>query len=189
MKRLKPAFDLDGTCVDLQSVLNPIIFEKTGIDTSNPPEFSFRKSFGIPDDIIRSCLSEAYRRWEIMEIYPGAEELMRKLYEATLEPVYFVTARPFSAATETYKLIERFCKKVPFIAAIIEHDPKWWYLGDYSIYVDDRWKNAQDLAEKGIKVFVPARSYNAGRYGIQNVERLENGLLDLLDKIDILVKH
>ncbi|MBI9082733.1 MAG: hypothetical protein JEZ11_03990 [Desulfobacterales bacterium] len=164
MPEINIAFDLDDTLVNMMSVFDDYLEAQHGrrmpesydqFDISGPAQLTKKEIwflfYQVFDDINR------------FPIYPGAREVLTKLYEITGEPPCILTARPHRKASETYALVKRLMKKTPF-TLILQH-PDMSKAGHlmamgYGHYVDDRRKNVLDIARAGIHAFMPERCYN-----------------------------
>jgi hypothetical protein len=188
-RKIKIAFDIDGVCVDMHSELRKILLETTGIDVGGCTKFSHPDEYDITVEQVIDAVNTAYLRWKTMGVYPGVEELMAKLYEKAREPIQFVTNRWVEFATETYKLVDRFCK-VPFQIAFASgpDTSKLSFLNGYVFFAEDRRRHALELIGHGKTVFLPDRSYNKLDKDPTGVVRLEKGTEELISLVDLFVE-
>lgn len=181
------AFDLDGTLVDLLSVVKTIIIERHGVEFLPQEGFRLKTNPEIDSSLIWKAFDTAYRMIDEIKPMPGAQELLTRIYDVSKSPVVIVTARPLWAAHETHKLVKKLFDIPAFIAITNAHDKKIDYLSDINYFVDDRRATAKMLAEAGKRVFVPRYEYNAGMDHIPEVAYISN-VGELISAIDLFVK-
>ncbi len=164
MKYIDIAFDLDGTLIWLMPIVEKILWEQYKVKI--PENRKFHTIITEPEislDELWVCFCEAFAYIDEIEIYPGATELLRKLWMLSNEndPVRIITARPHSTATNTYKIVEKVCPDFPYELIIVEDsEDKKLHLNHYNYFVDDRRKTAKDLVHHGKIVYLPKRNYN-----------------------------
>lgn len=187
MGRIKIAFDIDGCIVDLMALLLPIIERRTKISTQGECyAYDLETVYGVQDDDLYDCLHITYQYWDDIPVYKGVEELFHKLYEKTKDPLYFVTNRKLRWSYETYKLMERICKDIPFIIAFTESVPKSIFLKNYPYFVEDRIRNIKELKEAGKFVFVPKQPYNKETTFGSYTHRI-NSIKDLIPLVHLFI--
>ncbi len=191
MQKIQIAFDLDGTLIDIMIRVKELIFEIYKIELKENTRYKFEISNPeLSKNQIWEIIRMVYQEVKTTPIYPGATELLTKLYEKTKEPPLIVTARPFDSANDTYAIVKRIMKKAPF-ALILKHDKchKADYLHGYQFYVEDRRKTAIELSDMGFGVPLIRKNYNH----IPDVELKHpniyyiEGVHELIDYIDDLI--
>ena len=182
------AFDIDETMGRFMAPVEEILksrgykFNDIGmydIQKSVTPHLSKKEMYEIFEIVYASPKS--------VPIIDRAPELCTRLFEKTGDPVMFITSRPFQWASETHRLVRRFCR-VPYI--LIFADPQYGklpYMNGTNFFVDDRRKTALKLAEAGKTVFVPIRTWNDGIKNNPNIVYIED-VGDLISYINIFVK-
>lgn len=162
MKFIDIAFDLDGTLIWLMPVVERLLWEKHKVRVPKSRKFRVTTEPEIPFEDLWDCFYEAFTCIDEIKVVPGATELLRKLHLLSdNDPVKIVTARPLKAANDTYKLVKKVCPDFPYELIIVEDtENKKLHLNRYHYFVDDRRKTALDLAEHGIKVYLPICNYN-----------------------------
>jgi len=188
MKKSYISFDLDGVLIDLVPSINQHIFDIHGIEINmdNATEHSYEKSTGLSRKQLWSIFYKVYKEINQTPIFTGAYELLRKLYEKTNEPPLIITARPLDAASDTYAIVSRLMKKIPF-NLILKHPNayKSQYLKGYKIYVEDCRKTALQLSR--LNFVVPL--VNAGYNVIKDIDKHRNifyinSIADLIPFVD-----
>jgi hypothetical protein len=145
----------------------------------------------ITKNELYAILNLLYKNPGSLPIIDKAAELCTNLYVKTTDPVVFVTLRSQGWATETHKLVKRFCK-VPYI--LIFADPrigKLPYLNEIHYFVDDRRKTAMELAEAGKTVLMPIRDWNREiREDFEHTDSIVQikGLEEILQNLDLFTK-
>jgi len=188
--KISIAFDLDGSLINLMAVIKTKIFEIYGVeyDESDPKccTYNLTNWMDLTSKELWIAFREAYKDINGVPIYPGATELLAKLYEKTNEPPMILTARPFDTADLAYKIVKRVAKKTPF-SLILKHPSahKSQYLHGYKYYVEDRRRTAIELSDLDFKVPLVRTHYNeiefVGCYpGIFYI----NGVHELIPDID-----
>jgi len=161
LKVLNIAFDLDGVLVDIMKCFDRIIWEEYQTIQLPVNQFETKTDPYLDEDTIWECIQQAMHRVDEITIYPGATELLEKLYDLTGEPVKIITARhPKSLANVTHKLIsERLCT-VPYELTLVANGSKAPYLRRYDFMVEDRRRTAFELANLDKKVYLINAYYN-----------------------------
>lgn len=170
-KLIDIAFDLDGTLINIMDPVERLLFEKFGAKIVHPDGFQLHTEPFLEDEQIWECINEAYEFHDEIKIYPGATELLTKLYSLSdNDPIKIITARPPKrAANTTYKYVsERLCD-LPYELVIVSDNDKLPYLHRYTYFVEDRRKTAIQLAEAGKKVFFLKRKWNKLPKAYENI--------------------
>ena len=188
--KISIAFDLDGVLIDLMTPIKAKIFEMYGVEyDENDPEcctYNLTHWMDLTSKELWIAFREAYKDINTVPIYPGATELLAKLYERTNEPPMILTARPFDTADLAYKVVKKIAKKTPF-SLILKHPlaHKSQYLKGYSVYVEDRRRTAIELSDLGFAVPLVRTHYNK----IEDIKNHPgifyiNGVHELIPDID-----
>lgn len=179
-KRIKIAFDLDGTLADLMTVFIPILESMTGKDLKewrkNRTNYNLvDKEMGIDIKMINKALKMSYGMHKYTTIYPMVTELMHFLYTKTGEPPHIITARPIRAAEFTHKLVRRLMHGVPYLLTFSGGpDTKHIFLKPYEYFVEDRRKIALGLEKLGWKIFLLDKPYNQIEEYKPRIERIKS---------------
>jgi len=195
MSKIKIAFDLDGCLIDLMSPIKRLLKEIHGFDLYDEhpryKQFDLSVTTGIPRKELWKLYRMVYKEIKATPIYPGATELLAKLYEKTNEPPLILTARPFDTANDAYAIVEKLVKKTPF-TLVLKHPriDKADHLHGYYYYLEDRRKNAKDLANRNFVVPLIHKPYN----DIPDIDKWRNilyieGVEQLLDHVDTLIER
>ena len=160
--KIKIAFDLDGCLIDMVTSIKRLLLEIHGIELKDDyNEFNLTIPTGLSSKELWEIYRMVYKEIETTPIYPGASELLTKLYEKTNEPPLILTARPTDVASDTYAIVKRIMGKTPFALILKHHDAyKSQYLHGYEYYVEDRRKNAIELSDTGLMVPLVRKNYN-----------------------------
>ena len=189
MPKINIAFDLDGVLIDLVAPIDKYIEEIHGIKIGKKDNFSYEKTTGLTRKQLWEIFYKVYKEIDATHIFPGATELLTKLYEKTNEPPFILTARPHDAASDTYAIVERMMGKTPF-QLVLKHPNahKSQYLRGYKVYVEDRRKTALELFKIGLVVPLVKTDYNVidnidGYPGIYYI----SGVHELIPNIDFFI--
>ena len=190
MRLIDIAFDLDGTLIHLMPVFEDIIWKMYKAKLPRNREFKIFTKPELDYPTIKWCFGEAFRRYEEFEIVPGVRELFSKLYELSDgDPIKIITARPYSSAECTYRLVERICKDICDWEVIIvkNGDNKIKHLKRYGHFVDDRRKTCLHLSSYRKTVWMPKKTYNQPMAGhlVNQIESFEY----LTDKASWFIKE
>ena len=162
---LKIAFDLDGCLINIESVIRKLTTEIYNIEIKQFPKeidhFDFRMATGLRNNQLWPIFRLAYKEIKTTPIFPGATELLARLYELSGEPPFILTARPFDAANETYAMVSKVAQGTPFELAL-KHPKadKSQYLSNYGFFVEDRRRTALELSKTEICTLLIERNYN-----------------------------
>lgn len=163
MKLLDIAFDLDGTLIHLMPLFEKILWEEYKAKVPHIRKYRIVTKPEITYPEIKECFNKTFKRYNEVEIFPGVRELFSKLYELSdNDPIKIITARPYSSAEWTYRLVERICKDICKWEVVIvkNSENKIKYLKRYKNYVDDRRKTCVQLSSHGKTVWMPIKTYN-----------------------------
>lgn len=152
-------FDIDGVLANTTDPLLELISINTNIDVRNTPCYDIEK--GVEGILSRKGVLEVFdfvlKDTEAIYPYPGAREIVKWTFEQTEEPVHFVTSRALKHASVTHWWLQDICEDIPFF---VSFDEKFKFAKFFDWFVEDRRKTAIQLAEMGVNVIVPTRSYN-----------------------------
>lgn len=162
MKLIDIAFDLDGVLVDIMTTVREIIKERYDIKIFPQTEWELHTEPQISDELIWKCIRVAYKQVSKSLIYPGAQELLGKLFHLSgcNDPIRIITSRPFDAANDTYRLLDERFTSFEYELILVSRLDKLQYLNRYRYMVEDRRKTAGHLANNGKRVFLIDRPYN-----------------------------
>ena len=185
------AFDLDGVLIDIMTPIKKWLLRIYNI-TIDPDFWSYKleNETELSKKQVWEVIGRAIKDIKGTPIYPGAHELLTKIYEITKEPPLILTARKYTAATETYQIVKKMMKKTPFNLVLKHRNAsKYQYLDSYYYYVEDRRRTALELSQLGFFIPLVKTSYNK----IENIEEHPrivyiNGVQDLIPKIDAFIK-
>lgn len=177
------AFDIDGVCADIMPLVEGHIFKRYQCDISNQTEH------GI---VVPGC-SDA-ELWDLfnhividhmatIKPFPGLKPATEVVYELTKKPVYFCTARTKQAKMATEHWLAKNTE-VPCQVGFAGSKDKARHLEKrgYNTFIEDRLQTANDLSEKGFRVFLVNRSWNRGRLTHPGVVRIDS-LYELIPHI------
>ena len=118
--KISIAFDLDGCLVDLVTPINRLLLEIHGIKINNEDmlQHSYESYTGLSKKELWKIFKMVYKEIETTPIFPGATELLTKLYEKTNEPPMILTARPFEYSKNAYAIVERLMKKIKDLVSL-----------------------------------------------------------------------
>ena len=180
MKLIDIAFDLDGTLIHIMPVFEDIIWKMYKAKIPNNRNFRIKTKPELDYKTIMWCFGEAFKRINDLKIAKGVRELFKQLYELSDDdPIKIVTARPYSSAEWTHKLVERICEGICEweVVLVKNGDNKIKHLNRYAHFVDDRRKTALHLESCGKTVWVPMKNYNRpmpDRRGIMLINSIED---------------
>lgn len=163
--------DIDGVVADFLSPFLRVVARKTGIE-SIPAEtitsFSFKQHPYLKEEIVGKCMEEVSYDpafWQGLSSLISAED-WRKLDELSRRgKLVFVTHR---YERETYSIQQISCDwlrrhGISQPVVYFTQEPKGCLVQDLGVnlFVDDRFENCQDVAEKtDAIVLMPHRTYN-----------------------------
>lgn len=162
-KQLDIAFDFDGVLADFFGDFYRELEKKCGIhiDPLKVKSHDMRVyNKRIMQKDIEDVLKKCYKRTSTHIIAPGATELLSKLWCLTGDPIQVVTARPVSCYSYTHKLMEDICGSIPFVLIATNTGSKIPYLRNKKYFVEDRRKNALELARQGKFIYLLDKTYN-----------------------------
>jgi len=162
MKLINIAFDLDGVLVDIMGVVKDILKAKYDVEMILTDKWEVDTDPYLSHELITKSIYIAYEYISEIKIYPGAQELLQKLFylSGCNDPIRIVTARPISAVDDTYRLLDKRFSGFPYELIIAPGRTKFLYLNRYKYMVEDRRRTAKHLAELNKEVFLLDRCYN-----------------------------
>jgi 5'(3')-deoxyribonucleotidase len=159
-KRNLIAFDLDDTLVDTLGYILDRVRQRFDLPTRpEPSKWYDHTELGLKDKELWDLCNDAFKFSGDLKVMPGAAQLLESIYRLSRDPITIITARPYKWAASTHSLVDRFCK-VPYRIVFTNQRSKVPHLNGFEYFVEDRRKNALNIARTGITVFVPIRSYN-----------------------------
>ena len=193
MKLIDIAFDLDGVLVDVNPVLKKVLWEQFGARVlEDDSSWDIKTDPQLPDDLLWEAFHKAYEyiNTEDIPIFPGAKELLRKLYDLSdNDPVKIVTARPpKKAANYTYKYVSELLCDFPYELVLVSDYSKLPYINRYKYFVEDKLTTAEHMAANNKKVFLIDRPHNQKKNLSRNIERL-SGVHELLPIAEMFIKE
>lgn len=176
MKLIDIAFDLDGVLVDIIEPLRFWLQKLYKAKIVNLDQYQF-----ITDPILESyqlwkCINLCYKFYKKVPIYPGAIQLLKKLYFLSDgDPIRIITARPAkTSANFTYRFISEKLCSFPYELILTSERSKLPYLKRYTYFIEDNREIAIELADSDKKVFLIGRSYNRLRCNHENIIEIES---------------
>lgn len=172
------AFDLDGVVIKIGEILQDEILKRLNYDI-----FECRHTYyiNIPG---RTPEENNKLIWEIVNSrgmeakpYPGSIDALKELYQKTREELTFVTARdPEIIGDQTERWLTLHLGETPFRVIYVPRTCKseWLVENKITVFVDDRFKNVNDIAEKLHACFLINRPWNEGREPRYNVIRVDS---------------
>lgn len=170
------AFDLDGTLIDLMSMFKDSVKVLYGLDFYPEKQTEFKVDLPINDRELMIAFDHAMKKHDSVIIYPGIKDMMKELYLKIHQPIKIITNRSIGQATDTYRVVDRICKDIPY-TLIINHTrlSKSTFLTKHDIiYVEDRRKYALELEKIGKFVFLVDRPWNQFEIGTDDIKRINN---------------
>ena len=179
------AFDIDGVCVDIVSHIAKVMLRDEGVDISRPAtEYNYFKAYpALSTGMVMRTFHTVLCNPQDTKIIPGTTEVLGRLYEASEDPVTFITARNPRYVEETYELVRSFCF-VPFMISFSHKVGKLKFMNGFEAFVDDRRKICLELAMAGKTAYMPKRSYNKLVSKNSGIVELFS-LTDLKDRINL----
>jgi len=174
-------FDLDGVVCDLESEVRRRILDRCGYDIHESDHRTFEiqvpgwkssQVWEVINGVISDCSAKPF---------PGVQTVLKDIYFLTGQPIFFLTARTDRDAT--LKWLHRNID-TPFDAHLVASSKdKWRFIPQHIRYfVEDRLSTANDLAERGIGMFLVNRHWNIGRGTHPDVHRV-NDLGEVLEAV------
>lgn len=166
IRTLDIATDLDGVLVDLIGAFNAV-YEST-LEQPAPPreritQFDFRDIYGIDDTVMWRLFHTAFRTPALWHPKPGARAFIEALFAVCGEAPAIITARPLERAGDTCQLVRRLFAPTPAAVTVVgRRASKLPYLNRFSYFVEDRRRNAIEVAETGRVCFLVREPWNAG---------------------------
>lgn len=182
----KIAFDIDGILLNFMEVFSWLL-SKNGYKINPHTTFNIETEPALTQDEIVKWVSKTHRYWQRYRPMSGALSLVGETFILTNRPIKFVTARPIGSATETHLAVKNILgRHIPFSIAFANDGFKQLHLFDTDYFVDDRRKNAIDLANWGVEVFIPKRHYNHIEDPPNNIHVIED-LHQLRENLKIIL--
>ena len=181
--KLNIAFDLDGTLVDVFTMLTNYMEMVTGKRVEEPKDYGLMSDYGCSEEIVQQAINKMHLNWKSCQPLPHAKELWKDLWAATHDPITIVTARSTHYATETYALVNHiFGTHIPYRISFAKGNMgKSPYLYDFRYFVEDNGSTAWSLAKAGITVFLLKTSYNKDMWNIHSDIQPIDSLKDIVD--------
>lgn len=152
-------FDLDGVLINYLDCLK-VYMARRGIRHIPTRKWFFDTCPIVPQDKMVTMINDAMRDVDRIHPMPGAIETIRFLWQLTGDPPKITTARPIENIDVTIACIEKVLGDIPYFFAMLDNmDDKYRYIRS-ECYIDDRRRNAIELAKRGYTVFMPEREYN-----------------------------
>ncbi len=184
MKRI--AFDIDDILVDFIEVFSWLL-NKNGITIKPYDAYKINTEPDLSQEEFLKFVNKAHRYWERFRPIPGALSLIGETWIVTNRPIQFVTARSIHVATDTHLTVKNILgRHIPFSIAFTHNGAKHLHLEDVDYFVDDRRKNAIELANWGMEVFIPRRKYNHIEDPPNNIHVIDD-LHQLRDNLRIIL--
>jgi len=183
-----PGFDLDGVIANTHTILREAFILKYNHDIDKGLNEYKIKIPGVSSDEIVFEIRQAICDYiDITFPYPTVVEILLEIYEIIKKPIPIITAR----SEKIYDHTQYWCKKnlkCPVNITCCGESGTSLTKNDiiikreFDIWVDDRFKIANEIAPFVTRSFLINRIYNMGRKEAINVQRIDD-LLPVLQFI------
>jgi len=172
---MKFAFDLDGVVMDTQSVLFDILEVNYDYDRRKQNQYRIiipSLSYGESENIILNILRENTKYIKPLNSSIVYLHMIYRQLEMD-EPLIFITARDIALKEVTDKWVNDWVN-VPSNILYIPNSKKVKIAEELGIthFVEDRFKNAQELSSICDYVYLVNQKWNKGRIPRHNVKRI-----------------
>jgi uncharacterized HAD superfamily protein len=160
----KIAYDIDGCVVDMNPALFHYFDKLHGIKFPGLwKSYNLEKELGVSRKIVDECIDAALADIDMLKPYPEAISFIEKYHKRTQDTVLFVTGRDMRHLRCTLDLLEKHIT-VPFDVIFTSQAEKGKSLlnNAVKIFIEDRLDFANEIASKGIQVYLIDKSYNQG---------------------------
>lgn len=159
-------FDIDDVLFETFQSLKEYILKFYNIEIKEPDKFTNFLEGIFPEDELNNIFNDCLGNPKYM--YPNREciDFINELHSRKMQNKFiFVTARSKELEEKTKKLIEIYLPTIDFETYHCKNESKIRYLKENNIeyFVEDRYKNADEIAKSGIFVFLRKRPWNENR--------------------------
>lgn len=159
-------FDIDDVLFESFKSLKEYILKFHNIEIKEPDRFTKFLDDIFPEDDLNNIFNSCLGSYEYM--YPNKEciDFINELHSRKIQDKFiFVTARPKELEENTEKLIKRYLPTINFKTYHCGDGSKIQHLKENNIqyFVEDRYKNADEIAKSNIFVFLRRRPWNVNR--------------------------
>lgn len=180
-------FDIDGVIADFNSVFRSVILDEVGVDINDLDQTRFEIHVpGLTSRDVGDLVVKTINRfvWD-MQPYPGVIEALWRLYDATREPIVFVTARKLITEEATKRWLDEYVVVPYTLFNGIRSAEKAQFLGSkgFTHFIDDRFRTVQEVKEYVPYTYLMSRPWNEGREaaGVYRTFDLNDYITDYLE--------
>lgn len=175
MLKMKIAFDLDGVVMDTQSVLFDILESNYNYDRRRQNEYNITipsLSYNECEDVVYNIVMNYTDRVEPLN---NAHKYLKIIYNKLQEPLIFVTARDKELKEVTDDWVNKWIEP-PHRVFYVSNSRKHRIVNRLSLthFVEDRFRNAQEISEVCDFVYLVNQRWNKGRIPNHNIKRIQN---------------
>lgn len=177
MRRIAPmAFDLDGVLLDVRPCIQKHLYDLYGPDglILDNQKFRIETRGNHTKNKIWKAINSMYCDLDGVEPGTGAAAAVNFLYAKYAKPIRVVTARPERCRLETTMALDRYFPGVEFALVMAPGPDKHRHLENVDSFVEDRRRNAVEIAGRGTRVFLIDRIYNRMDPDPKNVIRVKD---------------
>lgn len=159
--KLKMAFDIDGTVIDLQTLLKKEFKRRYGVIVPDVAfsRFDISKVTGISIEKVEECISSCIKKVDKQKIYPGSKDFISRYQRVTGNIVLFVTNRVDKEST--IKLLNKYFHDVPYeVFFVPENKSSILREKKVNVFIEDRFDKALEVYQSGLKVVLIERPWN-----------------------------
>lgn len=163
--RIEPkiGIDIDGVIADSDVALRQAILDSYGVHIPPCGERSYTpKVEGVPYEDVLRTINNRIADDEILP-FDGTIEAMNILHEAIREPITLITARPEYIRDHTLDWLKTHFPDVRFDVIFSEDKLGPSRERNINVFIEDRFKTANDLANYMQGVYLVNRPWNENR--------------------------
>lgn len=185
---MKFAFDLDGVVMNTQNILFNILEANYNFDRRRQNQHRIiipSLSYGETENVIFNILMENTKHIKPLDLSISYLKIIHKRLELNDEPLIFMTARNELLKEVTDKWVEDWID-IPSAVLYVPNSKKSKMAEKLGIthFVEDRFRNAQEISEVCNYVYLVNQRWNKGRIPKHNVKRIPD-LSWIIDDIEL----